>query len=494
MRKRFEQAQELDAELIPDIKLDSRSRHQLPKLLAGLQYIFITPDLNESVFKILEEEILVGRNKMGCLGMSLWEILVLGAVRLNLNTDYDTLGYQANNDRSLRGIMGVRTKLIFNDKGKYYPLQTIKDNVALLDEHCLERINKEVVKAGHKLKKKEEQVEIDLKLKTDSYPVESNIHFPTDINLLWDSLRKCLAVTRSINSVVSVSGCRKIDYLCKKGKRLYRKTSNIHQRKGANYHSRLRDATTDYLKFCKKIESKMTEILTLILVSNEWKIWVLSEQLKYYKQMLSKHIDLLERRIIKGEAIPHCEKVFSIFEPHVEWINKGKHHNKIDIGHNVLVTTDQFHFIIDYKVMMAESDSAQPIQLAQRLKNNFKDNYSFHSISFDRGFYSALSKKALEKVFKLVFMPRKGAKGKPNKKENRELVILANKHSAVESNINELEHSGADKVPDKGLSGFKKYVGLAVLAYNIKRLGRIVIDKKLINFDDRSKRKLLKAA
>jgi len=29
-----------------------------------------------------------------------------------------------------------------------------------------------------------------LRLKTDSYVVESNVHFPTDHNLLWDCARK----------------------------------------------------------------------------------------------------------------------------------------------------------------------------------------------------------------------------------------------------------------------------------------------------------------
>ena len=49
MRKRFEQQNELDAQPIPDVKIDGKSRHELPQLLAGLQYIFITPDLNEAV-------------------------------------------------------------------------------------------------------------------------------------------------------------------------------------------------------------------------------------------------------------------------------------------------------------------------------------------------------------------------------------------------------------------------------------------------------------
>jgi hypothetical protein len=40
--------------------------------------------------------------------------------------------------------------------------------------------------------------------------------------------------------------------------------------------------------------------------------------------MLKKHIGLVEKRILKGENIPHDEKMFSIFETYTEWIKKGK--------------------------------------------------------------------------------------------------------------------------------------------------------------------------
>jgi hypothetical protein len=134
MRKRFEQQNMLDATPIPEVKIDSKSRHQLPKLLAGLQYIFITPSLNEEIFSILEEAVLQDKKATGRLGMSLWEILVLGVVRLNMDMDYDQLYDQSNNHKGLRGILGVETKGVFYDDGKYYGLQTLKDNVSLLNE------------------------------------------------------------------------------------------------------------------------------------------------------------------------------------------------------------------------------------------------------------------------------------------------------------------------------------------------------------------------
>jgi len=153
MRKRFEQQNKLDATPISEVYLNPKSRDALPKLLAGLIYIFKTPEVNEQVFKILEEKVVGEKQNTGRLGMSLWEIFVLGVVRLNLNTDYDRLQDSANNHRALRGVMGVDTKGIMSEV-KHYELQTIKDNVRLLDEETLCKINEVIVKTGHSLKKK----------------------------------------------------------------------------------------------------------------------------------------------------------------------------------------------------------------------------------------------------------------------------------------------------------------------------------------------------
>ena len=52
---------------------------------------------------------------------------------------------------------------------------------------------------------------------------------------------------------------------------------------------------------------------------------------------------------------------------------------------------------------------------------------------------------------------------------------LKNKHSAIESNINELEHHGLDRCPNRGLPHFTRYIGLGVCAYNLKKIGRQIL-------------------
>lgn len=276
-------------------------------------------------------------------------------------------------------------------------------------------------------------------------------------------------------------------------KRAYRRTANIHQKKGKNYKERLKKAAEKYLwrsrELSRRVEQSCKALMPVGLI--DIKLAALLEALSYYHEMLEKHIGLVERRIINGEVIPHKEKVFSIFEPHVEWIQKGKQNKKVELGHNALITTDQFQFIVDHEVLVRQGDKAQPIPLAERLKERFGKGYLLNSISFDRGFFSVLAKQALEQDFEHVVMPRKGKKTPQQEAEEnaKTFVALRKKHSAVESNtcpvatayrINELEHSGANRVPDKGLGRFKKYVALGVLAYNLKRLGKTVMEQGLL--------------
>lgn len=496
MRKRFEQQNTLDAMPISEVEINAKSRDEFPKLLAGLQYIFVTPSLNEAVFKILEEKVLSDKQATGCLGMSLWEIFVLGVTRLNMDMDYDRLEDTANHHIVFRGILGVDTKEVFS-KGKRYPLQTLKDNVRLLDEATLSKINEVVVKAGHQLKKNEEDVstdtdgKIELRLKTDTYVAEANIHFPTDLWLLWCSGRKCLDLIDAITFKVGFGGLpgwRKSPYLRKILKRRYLKCSNIHRKKGKNYEERLKFSVKDYLDFCRKFLLKKlntSEAALSELSSYNPLLMPLTEQLEDYKQMLIKHIDLVERRIIKGEKIPHSEKLFSIFERHVEWISKGKEHKKVELGHNVLVTTDQWGFMVDHKTVFSESDTALVQALTDRLQERFvKDGggYAVKSHSFDRGFYSLLNEEYLKKVVEEVIMPKPGYKSaaRQDLESSKSFVALRNKHSAVESSINELEHTGVNRVPDKGEEGFKRYVAYGVVAFNLKRLGALVIKQKLL--------------
>jgi hypothetical protein len=139
---------------IDKVTLALRSRDDIPQVLKGLQYIFLTPTLRQEVFTLLkgmfppELDLNNGRP-----GMDLWSIFVMGVLRLSLNCDYDRLEDLVNNHKTIRQLLGHG----MIDDGKQHDLQTLKDNVTLLTPEILDRVNQVVVKAGHELIKKKHQ-------------------------------------------------------------------------------------------------------------------------------------------------------------------------------------------------------------------------------------------------------------------------------------------------------------------------------------------------
>jgi IS5 family transposase len=467
MRKRFEQQLRIGQKPISEIVINTKYRSGFPKLVMALKLLFVTPEYNEKIFNILEEKLVKGKKNTGRKGMDLWVLFVLAQTRLCLNTSYDELHRMANEDRMLREIMGVEFDLYYSNEPIVFEYQNILDNVSLLDDDTVMELNQVIVAMGHDVfKKKEEE---PLHLKTDSFVVESNVHFPTDSSLLWDSGRKCMDILdKFTKKYKDIPGWRKLALWYRSLKNSMRALGQVGKGGGKDKESRLLKAATDYLAkanlFLDKLKKEKQN-----LPLNDLQDLNLHIQLDYYQSMLIKHIDLVERRIIKGESIPHQEKIFSIFETFTEWITKGKQNPSVELGKNFQVTSDQFNLIVYYKVMENEVDKTTVIALADRLLNKFK----IDSWSFDKGFYSKINKDILELYINQLVMPKKGKLNQVEKAQEHERKFkkIRNQHSAIESNINGLEHRGLDRCPDKGYAHFKRYLGLGVCAYNLHRIG-----------------------
>ena len=470
MRKRFEQQMTLGRLPIGETEIPTKKRSgALPALCAALKEIFTIPEWNERVFKIMEAKITDGKKRTGRPGMDLWQIFVLSQVRLCQNISYDELHHIADYDTLIRQIMGVESGFGYE---KYkFEYQNIIDNVSLLDDETVKELNQVIVEFGHEVFKKKEAAA--LCLKTDSFVVESNVHFPTDYNLLWDSARKCLdMVGKFLVKYPEVPGWRKIRNWHNEMKNMMRSVGKSSSSGGKGKEQRLKHSVRSYLSKARALLDKLERSKERLPIADITDMLIMLE-LDRFIGLLDKHIDLLERRIIKGEQIPHDEKLFSIFEEYTEWITKGKLHPNVELGKKLAITTDQYNLIVDYRIIDHQSDSEIVKTLAERLTSFF----TIKSWSFDKGFWHKENKALLEEHVEKVIMPKKGKCNKLEQAEEgqRYFKLLRNKHSAVESNINELECRGLDRCPDRGYPNFKRYIGLAVGAYNMRRIGQELI-------------------
>ena len=477
MRKIREPQMRLGAVEISQIKFDLRSRDEIPKLLMGLQHIYCSQEVKEEVFEILEGIVPAGTSRNnGRRGMDLWKILVLGTIRLNCNWDYDKLREIANNHRTLRLMLGHGIVDTHS-----YALQTLKDNVSLLTPEVLDRINAVVIKAGHNLvgKKREE----NLRGRCDSFVLETDVHYPTDINLVFDAVRKVITLIAALCGAAGLAGWRQSSHNIGKVKKLFRRVQNLKrsnakdEKKKAKREGLIVEAHEAYLKlvgsFLERVEKSVATLREKGLATEEQ-----LAEVERYMSHARRQMDQIGRRVVAGEKIPHDEKVFSIFEEHTEWISKGKAGVPQELGLRVCVLEDQYGFVLYHHVMQQQTDDRVALLMVEEARRRFP---ALDSCSFDKGFYSPVNRKELQQRLDHVILPKKGKLSLRDKEHESSEVFVAGKrkHSGVESAINALENHGLDRCPDHGLDGFQRYVALAVLARNIQILGHKLQQKKV---------------
>lgn len=467
MRKFIGEQIKLGGVDISKIVLDSKSRDEIPQILRALQYIYCNDQLRSKVFALLEKHI--KSNRFGRQGMDLWKILVMGVLRLNCDWDFDRLKEMVDKHITIREMLGDSNCIDLTQ----YPLQTIKDNVSLLTQELLMEINELVVNAGHNLVKKKDE---ELRAKCDSFVVETNVHYPTDINLLFDATRKSVELTSSLAQECKIRGWRQSDSLVNKLRiqqryceKIKRSTSQDPDKQAKKINA-IKESHRKYVQQAKNLIERVIQTIEIPAIKSSLANLAFIMEIEGYVADAIHQIDLVERRVLKGERIPHGDKIFSIFEKETEWISKGKSGVPQELGIRVGIVEDNYGFILTHMIMEKSVDSVVAEEIISDAKKHFPE---LVSCSTDKGFWS---KDIIEKLTKVLPTPAIAKKGKLSKadreRENsNEFKKARKKHQAVESAINALENHGLDVCPDHGINAFKRYCALGVLARNIQIFG-----------------------
>ncbi len=202
-----------------------------------------------------------------------------------------------------------------------------------------------------------------------------------------------------------------------------------------------------------------------------------------------RQIGWVSRRLLRGEAIPQDEKVFSIFEPNARQLAEGKAGSPAALGVPTAVVEDQYQFIIHHEIMQEGSDVCHAVPVVAAAQERFPD---LRACSFDRGFHSPENRREPAAMLDLNALPKKGYLSKAERERQSEpgFAEARRQHPAVESAISCLECRGLDRVRSHGRDGFARTAASAALAANCCRLGRLLRKKRQM----RSKKRLRRRA
>ena len=380
----------------------------------------------------------------------------MGVVKQCLGRDLDQLHELVNEHKTLRNFL-VHTDC----DNQLYHYQTLVDNVSLLTPKLLGKVNQLVVESGHTVVGK--MPGEPLRGRCGSFVVETNVHYPTDVNLLRDAMRYMLRSAGPLGSKHNVPNWRQWQHLQIS---LTDKFNKIRKTRRAS-----RKNIKAYLKLCAKlidrVEALLVELAAKGIPPQE------THKIKHFAMHAVRQTNQIDRRLLKGETIPQNEKVFSIFEPHTRWISKGKAGRPVELGVLVGIAEDQFQFILHHEIMWTGSDVDFAVPMVEIAKELFPD---FCAVSFDRGFHSPANRARLDELLDDNVLPKKGylSKADQDREQGETFAAKRRQHPAVESAINNLEHRGLDRVRSKGREEFARTVALAVVALNVHRLGRVL--------------------
>lgn len=470
MRIAYSPQRRFDCSPIAEVPLNVDCRDEIVPILAALQHLYTHAELRRKLTSLVAEDLNdETRRDVGRPGFDDWQVVVLSAVRLGCNLDYDKLQDLGENHRALRGILGVGdwdTETSFN-------WRRIRNTLCQLRPETLQRINQVIVAHGQQLHGDARE-----SVRGDSFVIETNIHYPTESSLIWDGICKIFPLCVELAAELGVSGWRQHRYLKKRIRRTVRLISRISASKSPKAKAGLTSAYEELLERSQQLLEQAKSLATVAEAEGfTTALLAKAGRLRHWIDLTSQVCSTAYRRVVLGEQVPNADKLFSLFETHTQLYRRGKASTPNQFGRMLLVFEDAAGFISHYHFMDRDAQDADVIveqtREVQRLHGG-----EIQQASFDRGFYSEENAKALSQIVTHACLPKKhpGQYAAQWEEASVEFHQSRARHSGIESAIGALQSgNGLKRCRDRSELGLERYLGLAILGRNLHVLGKLLI-------------------
>lgn len=306
------------------------------------------------------------------------------------------------------------------------------------------------------------------RLRIDSTVVETDIHDPTDSQLLWDGIRMLTRRLMKASHDLKVPDIEFSDDR-KAAKSLARQI--IYTRGMA----KKKPLYIDLLALAEEImraSDKAAWLVNLYRFKGEkHSAWV--TEVKVLRRGLRQVIRQTRRRVLRGESVPVADKLVSLHEPHSDIIVKGGRDTQY--GHKLNVTSGRRGLILDATI---ESGNPSDIERYTPLLERHRDFYGAYpaEVAADGGYASQANladAKAIG-IREVAFQKKKGLLVEAMTSTHRVYEELCHFRAGIESNISELKRAyGLGRCLWRGLEGFKSCVWSAICGYNLVKIARL---------------------
>jgi transposase, IS5 family len=458
-----------------DLELQFQGVHLDPSLRAVSEFLDQHLTLIEQVRKDLERGLKnarTGRN--GIAPSQVLRSLVLMRVK---NWDYRELQERINDGFTLRSFTEFDSQPVpkhdaFNRAFNRITPETLRD------------INQLVVQAAVQL-----GLEDGKSLRADTTVVETNIHYPTDATLLWDSVRTITRLIEDLHQKLPHG----VQGFTNRTRSARRRMQAIQRMSAAERTQQQEPKYRELIRITEQVVNNARQVVDKAKAATAGagadliarvRIDSLRNQVTGYCKLADRVIDQSRRRVLQGEKVPTGEKIYSIFESDTDLIKRGKAQKPVEFGHKVFLAESAQGLITDYQVLDGNpSDTDQVQSSLDRHKKTFGNPPDLYAT--DRGFFSAENVQSCEKAgVTQVSIPQRGGHKTAEQEalERSKAFQQAQRFRAgIEGRISVLFRGrGMKRCSFKGRQHFELLVGAAVLANNLLRIADLLNNNRRV--------------
>ena len=282
--------------------------HRLARELESISEILDqNPSISDLVLHDLCDKV---SSKNGARGMTAEQVLRCALIKQTHQFSYQKLAFHLADSQSFR----IFCRLPY---GFTPSKSTLQENISRIEASTWQALNRVLVSWAD-----EKGLEKGRKIRVDATGVESNIRYPLDSQLLYDSVRVVTRLLKRLNPSESLSF---VDH----SRRAKKRCLNIRNSRGEKRKKHYRDLL--------KIARTLGYGTRALEQAQQWQdpiSQVLAEGLVHYLDLMGRVIQQTQRRVILGQKVPATEKIVSIFEEHTDIIEKGARESLF--GHKLL--------------------------------------------------------------------------------------------------------------------------------------------------------------
>jgi IS5 family transposase len=307
-------------------------------------------------------------------------------------------------------------------------------------------------------------------IRTDTTVVETNIHYPTDSSLLWDTYRTIDRLwTKALESGFGAI-LPDFRFHPEKVRDFHLDITRFITSIGKGRKKLVKMSYKELIKRTGKAIAKAEQIASILSSSVNELAKLIGAELSSFLPAMRKVVDAASRRQA-GEKVPIEDKVFSIFEPHTELIKRGKRDKPIEFGHKILLSQTIEKFITNYEVFLNSPSDTKLLPKVLEQHQEVFGNYP-SGIAGDMGFYPG--KEAFEKLqneYKDV--DYFGVPGRLREFGDILMSTFQRWRAGIEGTISCLKRAfRLSRCSFKGFSSFCSGVGSAIFCHNLLTMVR----------------------